>query len=534
VLRRTLRIVTPLVFVATLGLLPLLAWLDLGVGPIAVGNSAKGLRSVTWAGAIGDEGRLSIAITYDTGDDITRDLDVRVPPGGRLLTVDGEAVAADIGRYASVRVTSKATVRFELPGAVTRYRDGAIVALAGVTNDSIDSDRMLFPCAICSLDEVTYGDLPIYGRLFVDGADDIDLHFLEMTSIRSEADPDGGSVRFVGIDPGGTGVSMVAVLHSRDSDALDTLPMGDGSVDDAWDRLRTSIENAADTRFRGPSVPDGGNPVFAIILTALLGLPVLYFVIRALWDIGAGAATRRADVDDSAVLSATTRPDHLEPALAGLVVGDTRSGKQSVVAATLLDLARRDVIEISGDDSRRFSISVPAEARGDTKFEDAVLTSLRPLTNPKGPAEINGPPMWSGKQAAVVNKTLQSVLFAEARRAGLLRVRVSFALSVSIAFAMGVIAIIAGVGPGWALVFVGPILALLTSAAIGQGLSAKGRFARDQWSAYGTWLRTSNPQLARAGVHEVKSLGDKLVYAAALGGAPVAAESLSPTGRAKE
>ncbi len=532
-LRRVVRILTPVVFVAVMGLLPLLAWLDLGVEPIDVGNPADGLRSITWAGAINDEGRLSIAITYDTGDDITRDLDIRVPPGGRLLTVDGDAVPADIGRYASVRITSTATVRFELPGAVTRYRDGGIVALAGVTNDSIDSDRALFPCAICYLDGVTYGDVPVYGRLFVDGSDDVELHFLEMKSIRSETDPGGGSVRFVGIDPGGTAVSMVAVLHGGDSAALAGLAMRDGSVDDAWDRLRTDIEDATGERFNAPVVPDGGNPVFAIILTALLGVPVLYFVVRALWDVGAGAAARRARTDDSSVLSATTRPDDLEPALAGLVVGDAGCGKQSVVAATLLELARRNVIEVSGDDARRFSICVPAEARGHTKFENAVLTALRPVTSGTGPTEVTGPPVWHSSQAALVDKTLQRVLFAEARRAGLLRGRVPFLFSAGTAVAMSVIAIIAGVGLGWALVFVGPLLAMATSAAIGQGLSAKGRSARDRWSAYGAWLRKSDAQLARAGAHEVKTLGDTLVYAAALGGAPVAAESLSPTGRAK-
>lgn len=530
-MRRVLRIVAPVLCVAAMALLPLLAWLDLGVDRIEVGNSAKGLRSVTWAGAINDEGRLSIAITYDTGDDVPRVLDVRVPPGGRLLTVDEEPVIADNGRYATVRVTSKATVRFELPGIVTRYRDGAIVALAGVRNDSIDTERMLFPCAICYLDEVTYGDVPVYGRLYVDGADDIDLHFLKMTSVRSELDPSGDSVRFVGIDPGGTGVSMVAVLHDGGSAALAGLPMRDGNVGDAWDRLRTEIEDVADERFHRPAVPDNGNPVFAIILTALLGLPVLYFVVRALWDAGAGAAARRAGAPDSAVLATMTRPDDLEPALAGLVVGDTRSGKQSVVAATLLELARRDVIEITGEDSRRFSISVPAEAGGDTKFENAVLKALRPSRNPTGPAEIDGPPVWHSRHAGLVDKTLQSALLAEARQAGLVRIRVPLVLSVGIAVAMGVIAIIAGIGLGWALVFVGPLLALLTSAAIGQELSTKGRFARDQWAAYGAWLRTSNPQLARAGVNEVKTLGDKLVYAAALGGAPVVAESLSPTGQ---
>lgn len=533
-MRLAVRIVTAIVFVAVMALLPLLAWLDLGVDPIEVGNPATGVRSLTWAGAIDDDGRLSVAITYDTGDDATRSLDIRVPPGGRLLTVDGAAVGADNGRYTTVQISSQATVRYELPGAVTRYRDGAIVALVGVRDGSIDTDRMLYPCVICYLDEVSYGDVPIYGELFVDGAGDADLHFLEMTSIRSEADPGGDSVRFVGIDPGGTGVSMVAVLHGAAADALDGLPMRDGSVDDAWDRLRDDVEDAADDRFHGPSDPDGGNPVYAIILTALLALPVLYFVVRALWDAGAGAAARRASAGETASLTAMTRPDDLEPALAGLVVGDTRSGKQSVVAATLLELARRNVIEISGEDSRRFTIWVPSEARGGTAFETAVLKALRPATSPNGPAEIHGPPVWNDRQAVVVDKTLRMVLYAEARQAGLLRVRVPFVLSVGIAIAMGVIAIIAGVGLGWTLVFVGPILALLMSAAIGPGLSAKGRLARDQWAAYGEWLRASNPQLAHAHAYDLRTLGDKLVDAAALGGAPVAAKSLSPLGRTAE
>src|SRR4051812_26943841 len=107
------RRVPALILLALLGLLPLFAWLDLGEDPVVLDDAAAGLDSVGWVASVATDGRLSVTITYDFSDDITRNLDIRVPDGTRYLSLNGTPIEADIGKYVSKDVRSLATVAYE-------------------------------------------------------------------------------------------------------------------------------------------------------------------------------------------------------------------------------------------------------------------------------------------------------------------------------------------------------------------------------------------------------------------------------------
>ena len=317
---------------------------------------------------------------------------------------------------------------------------------------------------------------------------------------------------------------MVAVLPAA---AVGALPMGDGSVDDALASVQAELARS-DEELSAPAKPDNdGTVVIAVLLTVLLGAFMLWLAGRFVWSRGAAAARRRAGTPD-AWLTSSVRPDDLSPALAGLVVGDTGEGRQSVVAATILDLIRRDVIAISGSDDRRFVLHVPAGTVGTTPFERAVLTSLRPINDPTAQTEVAGPPLWTLK-ASFVHRSLQAALLREARREGLTRANLPGRALVALAVAMGVIAIIGGIGFGWVAAVVGPVLAIAASLMSGVGLTRRGQFERDQWTPYAAFLR-SRTDLDHAGAHAVHQYGEQLVYAAALGGASRLAASMSPLG----
>ena len=197
--RRLLVSVPSILLLVVLAILVLIAWSRTGDEPVELTNPAEGIASITWLGTVGDDGRLAVEITYEL-DDTNRSVDIRLPRGARYLAVNGTPLGADIGRYASTVATGPVTVSYELPGRVTRYRDGAILQLASARDGYIDGDEALFPCPRCYIEGISYGNVEVHGELFVPGADAVRLWFLKLDSIRGEAGDD--SIRFAGINEG--------------------------------------------------------------------------------------------------------------------------------------------------------------------------------------------------------------------------------------------------------------------------------------------------------------------------------------------
>ena len=547
---RTVRLVPTIVLLMLLmllGTLTLVTWSDVDPEPVRVSGSVDGLRSITWAATVSPAGRLAVRITYDFGDDTSRQLSVRLPDGARYFAVNDVPTEASTGVYATVTVSGTATVSYELPGAVTRYRDGALLQMVGVQDNSFDGDEALFACPRCYLEPSGYGDVPVFGSLAVAGAEQVGLSFVQLSSIRAEASPT--EVRFAGIDRSGDAVAMLATLSSA---VVSDLPVRDGTVAQALATTTRQIEDAGET-VRRPSVPEHGSRPAAIVMTALLGAMVALVLLRTIWSVGSRSAQRAAGTPDAVGGMRAMRPDDLEPALAGAMVGNAVRGDRSVVAATVVELARRGVISFSGNDARRFTVTVPVGATGTTAFEQAVLDCLRgpttaatttvTTTDSADAADAAGlqsvvrvgPPLW-GKDGPAAAKTLQRALVRESMRQKLTRISPTAVLLVPTTLTIGVLGIVGAVGGSvfaWLVTVVGGLIALAMATAGAVVLTAPGRAEQQQWTSYATWLCTEpgNAHLAHADPWDVDTVGEILAYATALGAAPQVVRLLSPRPR---
>ncbi len=535
-------------------LLPLRACAANRPETIRTGKPAEGLDSITWTAAVANDGRLAIRIDYTFTDDEPRNMDIRLPKGARYLAVNGKPTPADTGVYATATVSRLATITYELPGRVARYSDGAVVQLAGAYGDGdlefaaqvgsagiplrLDGDQAMFVCPRCYLENIGYGDTPVSGAIYAPGAAQAELLFAGLEQPRSQASTGASgqasseAILFAGVDPGTDAVSMLAVIPAS---AVPDLARRDGSADDAVMNFRDRFDDPNDV-FRNASPPAGKPSSTAAVLLFLLvaGLG-LAFVLGWVWNVGTERSARRA-ADLAGVpgdRGPAISPGNLEAALAGLVVGDRGSGRASVIAATILELARREILTISGSDERRFTLTVPAGATGETTFENAVIAQLRPLgTAPDAPVEtvLTGPPLWHTR-APAVTRSLEKALIREGLKQRLVHLNRPLALAAPVSIAMGVVALIGVDGVtihAWIAIIIGPLLAALALKRSGVSLTAAGKRHRDEWSAYAAVLHR-DPELANAAPMSIHELGKPLVYAAALGAAPVAAEALSST-----
>ena len=199
------------------------------------------------------------------------------------------------------------------------------------------------------------------------------------------------------------------------------------------------------------------------------------------------------------------------------------------MGGALLALAARRVVRIAGLDSERFTLTVPAGAKGDTAFEEAVLDALRPQGQVSASATLTGPPLWAD-DAGPLGRRLRGLLLREGRRRDLVRVTLSVLVLVPASLVMGVVALIGSEGSSvlaWIVALGGPVLAGLAAVLTGVSLTRAGRGERRAWRAYVRWLRT-NAELADVGAPGVAVWGDVLAYAVVLGAAPEAARALSP------
>lgn len=561
-----------ILLIVVAGIVPWRAWSGGDVEPAEIDQTADGLSSITWTGTLAADGRLAVRVHYELVEG-PRTFDIRVPPGAQYLALDGTPIAASIGRYATAEIDGPATITYELPGRTARYRDGVLVTIAGATGDFdspydtpltpvpddelvLNGDLSLFSCPRCFLDPIGYGDAPLFGGLYATGASGATLWFngLQGAQIVEPEDADLGdpgeagddAIFFLGANEGAEEVSMIAVLPV---DAAPDVERSDGDVGSALDGFRSRFTDDDDEFAAAAGISDSPDRTIAVVLTALF--VVLVGCLAAGWWI-AGADRRRRnagpsptdpDLPDGAPtstgetprLSGSGKPGDLEPALAGLVVDDTTSADRSPVAATILELVRRDVISIEGTDNRRFAITIPPGAKGSTPFEQAVLTQMRPNGVEPSPAKesvLTGPPLWHGR-APVATAVLRRALVRAALKAGLIRRNVLLLAAPPLVFAIGFIAVfvadldVTGLTfSGWLAMVLGPLAGLAVVHRAGATLTAKGREERAKWSQYADWLQ-GDRDLLHADAPDIEILGETLVYGTALGAAPRTARALS-------
>lgn len=509
------------VLVVVLGILPLQAWLRASRPDVSYTQAIDEFEGVTWSAAVSPDGQLSVTIVYAL-DDSPRDVSIRLPSGGRFLRADGVPIPSQSGRYADTRSHGTFTVTYQRVGAVTRYPDGVIVDFAGTESP----DQQLFACATCYLDVDTYGNASLTGALFADDLTDARIAFNGLDQLHTGIDD--GALRFVGVLPGADSAGMVAWLPVSAAPDAPTESDVPGAVSGetaaaVWDAMRDAADEPLREAGSGPPI---GRIASALILTAMW----LALVGWIVWRIVAAKRILAADVAEVAAPRDATfsPPSALEPAVVGVLVGDTGRGGRSPVAATLLELARRGVVDIEGIDSTRFRFTIPPGATGRTKVEEAVLGDLRPQGQLTSTATLKGPPLWGAAEGPAIEQRVGRLAAAEARAARLMRVTLAAWVLVPASLAMGIVAIIASGGSSWlawVITFTGPVVAIAATVLTGTSLTAKGRAERELWVQYGDWLR-SNSRLDDVGPPGIATWGEPLVYAAVLGAAPRAAKAL--------
>lgn len=265
-----------LALVALLAVLTMRSWLESGPLPLVLHSPAAGMSGIAWSATVAGDGRLAVQIVYDFDDAEGHEVDIRLPAGARYLALNGTPLSASSGLYASATVTDAAVVSYELPGAVTRYRDGALLRLASVTDTTLDDQQGLFACPRCYIDGIDYGDSAVSGSISVPGVDasGTRLQIVGLRSIRTEATAD--AIRFVGIDDNTDAVSMLAILPDGSATGL---PRRDGSVAEAVAAARADLRAAGETVHVPHPAPTSARWA-SITLTVLLGAVIAWMFRR--------------------------------------------------------------------------------------------------------------------------------------------------------------------------------------------------------------------------------------------------------------
>lgn len=529
-----------LALLVLLALLPVEALYRAARPDVLLTNPSSGITDVTWAATVGPDGDIAVDLTYAVETNGPIDVDIRLPPNARQLRVDGRPVAADIGRYAEIDRTEVEpidgpfTVSYVLSSHVVRYTDGALLRIGGIDDDgAFDADDSLLRCVACYIGDVGPGAIALKGAVSAAELDDRDtmrVAFGDLDQIRGEVDADIGSgnpqFRFVGVMDALDAPTMLLVLPES---AVPDLPVTEGSADTAFDAARAELADNGLNQSGIANDPPIPELTTAVVLIALMAATAVWMLRR----LTTAWRSQRDELD--AVLAAPPAdaphepPSQLEPAIAALMVGETRRDDRCPVAGTILAMARDGTIRIDGIDSQRFTLRLPAGTRGRTPTEEAVLTELRPQGNVDATATLTGPPLWGTDNKAAYVRILR-VAVKSAQGAGLMRLTLSALVLVPLALAIGLVALIGSAGQStlaWVVVFAGPVLAVAASILTGYSRTRAGRAEQERWSDYARWLRT-NLELAEVGAPGIAIWGPVLPEAAAIGAAPVASQALSP------
>jgi predicted membrane protein DUF2207 len=271
-------------------------------------------------------------------------------------------------------------------------------------------------------------------------------------------------------------------------------------------------------------VPDSGTGFDTGIILDVIA----FFLIVPGWILYARFAVRHNRERRDAVVGVPRElpepPGRDDPAVVGTVVGEGRP-RGRAIAATVLGLADRGVIEIqeAGD---RVRIAVPEDASGATHTDQLVLDGLRARADEHG--DVVGPPIWPRDVDWWPDYARDAR--ARATKAGLVESRIPFVglMLVSIFTATGLALIFF-----WHIAaFIGFILLAnglphLVARASGYRLSAAGLRAREEWIAFGRYIR-AHDSLRDVGPAGVAMWGPNLVYGVLVGEGDRAARVLAP------
>lgn len=458
-------------------------------------------------------GNATVTSTYSLSSNGPEPLRIDAPPGGSIQSLDIDDNPQRAGS-ATTDVTidgPNSVVHADLVGVVERTNESASVHLGlwRQTRHAILSDPLI--------------------------ALDLTVH------LPSGAEPD-GAVRWFGVD--GTKQTTrsgelhltgwvhpqrnATMLFTTSSDAFSPVPAtqvvqaGSARTDHVYD----SIQRHDALLFAKAAATRRHQDQFAIGYWVLVGLEIAVPLLIA--GLGAWrAAARRRRADASAPPTLAEPPGSPSPDLVALIDRGGNDLGAAALAATVLDLIRRDAIELDHATSTQYRIRpAPVEPTGLTDAEHVVLDELTrvALEDTEGWAES---PVALVRQGAWWRQYRHDVA-RRARSQGLVTHRFPRGI-----FVTSVVALLISTAPLWGsspVAAAGATIVAMCLVALsalgGFRLSDAGLAARARWRAFGRHL-DGNLELGNASAPAVTVWGPHLVGAAALGFAKTAIAELS-------
>lgn len=428
------------------------------------------------------------------------------------VAVDGEPVTAAGGTFSPQLQIKKrrATVTYDVPGAVDRYADVAVVTfnLLGSVDSATPNDPPVPLSGTLTLPEGSAGLIDPHlhaGRdrkLSVEGTV---IHFSARAGIwtaTNELD--------VGIPP-----SAVPFVQQIPAPYLTTFRTSE-SVRDSTDRTVERTLHAVDT----------GIDVSRWVLTALaFGIPGIFWLVVVKALLARLARRHRVAADIPNELS--DPPTNTDPAVVAVLEGEGRP-ERAAVAGTILAMAHRKAIDLQkyGD---KFVLKVPLTTMPTNGSEQLVLDNLRAEATTQGQDSVVEGQIWRSPVRWWHSFRRDAV--NRARTAGLATRWMPLApLSGAL--------IGTGVGAGFfvftdplaylAIIFGVQILSVTVSVISGWTLTDQGWRERALWHSFARYIRHQGKIDREVGPEGVVVWGPYLVYGAVLGEAHDAARPLTP------
>jgi hypothetical protein len=472
--------------------------------------------SVTVEATVGADGAIVVDATHVfAGDHGT--VAVRAPTLATAsgIQLNGAARSDTANGYTvqeHVSDTHQVKLHHEVEGAVERYQDIAVATIPvwAVPDDAHPRDPTVRLSGVVHLPAA---------------ADDTHLHTV--------ADPatsaSGTTVTFRARAAMNEDADLVIDLPAAAFPTLDVLP---GGARREYLEHRQALDDRADARLASKLDHDSRrDDVIAVLYWLLVLVEIAAPFAVALPRMARSAALRRR-ATESVQGDLIDPPGDESPAIVALLAADGHDIGPEAVAGTVLDLAQRDVISLTGITSERYVITPKGDHSPNNAVETALVDALRAIADHDG--NVTGPPLALPREGPWW-KAIRRDTLRQARAAGLVRRRYPSGV-----FIASVIALTLTTLPLWGrtpeLAFVGLVVgALLCMLPFvgGYVLSPSGHMARAKWEAFGRYAK-EHSEMATAGAPAIAVWGPHLSYGAALGLAEQAVHDLTPHGDATE
>jgi hypothetical protein len=437
--------------------------------------------------------------------------DAQLSVGGvRNVSVDGAPTTPDAGTFApQLRIRKqRATVAYEVVGAVQRYADTAVarIDVLPAPEDASRQDPNVDLTGTLTLPEGALGPIEphLHGgidrQVAVDGST---VTFSEEAPIwqpSHELD-----VAFPPDRVAGVAAAPIPFLATFQTEQA------------ARDQSDVATESTLDE-------VDTQEDLSRWIITAVaFGLPAIFWTV-----VVVGLLRRfreRRKVVSDVPRHVTDPPTPSDPAIVAVLDGEGTPGKRAV-AGTILDLARRKQLDVQeyGD---KVVLKVPLATTGTNENEQDVLDALRSEGTPEGVVE--GPPVWKGsttwwrgyRKDAIKRARGMGLVTRWLPLAPLSGALITTGLGISLFFfTQPVIYFI--------IVFGVQIVGYVISFITGYTLTNRGWRERALWRSFARYIDDHGEIKKAVGPAGIAMWGPYLAYGAVLGEATGASKPLTP------